>query len=382
MTSLPRDLSAMKLRAVYAGSVRRRAKDSDINRGGIFVCSVGYDFERMAPWRKGVSMIKKLAGACNLLGAIVLAAGILGAGFVAGADRLTGVSPASAEEKHSEPMSPFKTWRDLKVTQSLSSDGSVNYYCFPLQSGTKAHLCVLDLKSKSYCVRPSVNSPTCPTTTSGAKSGAIAAVNGGFFNLSNGESTSYVVIDGKQICDPSTNKDLVTNPKLMPFLDTIFNRSELRIDKSGVPSVAAHRDLHPKGEKAQYVIGGGPQLLPKLTAKEEAFIRTGSDGKQVDSIGCNKTAARTAIGITSDDHFLILCVAGKGQDEFSSGITLEQLALLLSNLGCKRALNFDGGTSTTMAIADKSSAEGSMKMVCGREPETRVKSTLLVVPRK
>lgn len=290
--------------------------------------------------------------------------------------------PVFANEQNLEPMTQFKTWKDLKVTESLAADGSVNYYSFPLKGGTKAHLCVLDLKSKTYCIRPVVNTPTCPTSASGAKAKAVAAVNGGFFNLSNGESTSYVVIDGKQVCDPATNKDLVTNPKLMPFLDTIFNRSELRIADTSSITIAPHKDLHPKKGKVQYVLGGGPQLLPKMTAKEEAFIRTGSDGKQVDSIGCNRTAARTAIGITSDDHFLILCVAGKGQDEFSSGINLEQLAQLLKNLGCIRALNFDGGTSTTMAIIDKSSSEGSMKMVCGKEPETRVKSVLMVVPRK
>lgn len=290
--------------------------------------------------------------------------------------------PVFAYEQNLEPMTQFKTWKDLKITESLAADGSVNYYSFPLKGGTKAHLCVLDLKSKTYCIRPVVNTPTCPTSASGANAKAVAAVNGGFFNLSNGESTSYVVIDGKQVCDPTTNKDLVTNPKLMPFLDTIFNRSELRIADTSSITIAPHKDLHPKKGEVQYVLGGGPQLLPKLTAKEEAFIRTGSDGKQVDSIGCNRTAARTAIGITSDDHFLILCVAGKGQDEFSSGINLEQLTQLLKNLGCTRALNFDGGTSTTMAIIDKSSSEGAMKMVCGKEPETRVKSVLMVVPRK
>lgn len=318
---------------------------------------------------RGERMLKVKFGC--LAGLIVLSFGIAGS-----------VLPVLSQERNSEPMTPFKTWRDLKVTESLSRDGSVNYYSFSLKNGTKAHLCVLDLKSKTYCVRPAVNTPTSPTSASGAKVKAVAAVNGGFFNLSNGESTSYVVIEGKQVCDPATNKDLVTNPKLMPFLETIFNRSELRIDKAGVPSIAAHKDLQSKGSKLQYVLGGGPQLLPKITAKEEAFIRTGSDGKQVDSIGCNKTAARTAIGITNDDHFLILCVSAKGQDEFSSGINLEQLAQILSNLGCTSALNFDGGTSTTMAIADKSSAAGDMKMVCGKEPETRVKSILAIVPRK
>lgn len=289
---------------------------------------------------------------------------------------------AFAAEGNTEPMTSFKTWRDLKVTESLSDDGSVNYYSFAMGNGSKAYLCVLDLNSKRYCLRPLVNTPTCPTSSAGTQAKAVAAVNGGFFNLSDGESTSFVTVDGKVICDPTGNKDLITNPKLMPFLDTIFNRSELRIGggKASNLAIAAHKDLLAKDQKPAYVLGGGPQLVPKLTAKEEAFIRTGPDGKSVDSIGCNKTAARTAIGITNDGHALILCVAGKGQDEFSSGVTLEQLAQLLKNLGCARALNFDGGTSTTMAIADKSSG-GGLKMVCGKSPETRVKSILMIVPR-
>lgn len=293
-------------------------------------------------------------------------------------------SGARAAEPNNEPMTAFKTWRDLKVTESLSDDGSVNYYSFPMGNGSKAYLCVLNLSSKKYCLRPLVNTPTSPTSGAGTRAKALAAVNGGFFNLSNGESTSFVTLDGKVVCDPTVNKDLITNPKLMPFLDTIFNRSELRISSGGKTTnltIAAHKDLVAKDQKLQFVLGGGPQLLPKLTAKEEAFIRTGPDGKSVDSIGCNKTAARTAIGITNDGYALILCVAGKGQDEFSSGVTLEQLAQLLKNLGCARALNFDGGTSTTMAIADKASG-GSLKMVCGKAPETRVKSVLMIVPRQ
>ena len=321
-------------------------------------------------------MFKRSALAFNLSSALVTASFFVPSSIF--------VPAYAAPEQNAEPMTAFKTWRDLKVTESLSQDGSVNYYSFPLRNGTKAHLCVLDLKSKTFCVRPQVNTPTCPTSTAGAQKNAVAAVNGGFFNLSNGESTSFVVVDGKQVGDPTKNKDLITNPKLMPFLETIFSRSELRIDggKGNALTIATHKDLHAKDQKMQFILGGGPQLLPRLTAKDEAFIRTGSDGKQVDSIGCNKTAARTAVGITSDDHFLILCVAGKGQDEFSSGLTLEQLAQLLSNLGCTRALNFDGGTSTTMAIADQSATDGALKMICGKVPETRVKSVLMIVPRK
>lgn len=329
-------------------------------------------------------MVKTGSLAFNLL--ISLALGLVSTSDIA----------ADSQNLKAEPMTAFKTWRDLKITEPLTADGAVNYYAFPLKNGSHAHLCVLDLKSKAYCVRPAVNSSTCPTSTTSDQNKAVAAVNGGFFNLSNGESTSYVTLEGKLVCDPTVNKDLVNNPKLAPFLETIFNRSELRILSGGKGdelAIAAHKDLVPKNRKLQFVIGGGPQLLPRLTSKDEAFIRTGSDGKPVDSIGCNRTAARTAIGITSDDHFLILCVAGKGQDEFSSGITLTELASLLQSLGCKQALNFDGGTSTTMVISpanstkskdsgvSKDSGISQSKMVCGRAPETRVKSVLMIAPR-
>lgn len=295
---------------------------------------------------------------------------------------LSGNDAFSEELKMSKS---FSSWQDLKPTQILSADQAASYYTFDWKDGLKVHLCVLDLNSKKFCLKPAVNAPTTPTSVAGEKASAVMAVNGGFFNLSNGESTSYVTIDGKQICDPTTNKDLTSNPKLQPFLDTIFNRSELRIlqrkNNAVTLSIVAHKDLTAKENKVEHVLQGGPQLLPKLTSKEEAFIRTGSDGKVVDSIGCERTAARTACGVTADNFALIVCIPGKGQDEFASGITLKDLGQLLKELGAVKAINFDGGTSTTMAIADSTKA-GKLKVVCGKTPETRVKTVLMIVPCK
>lgn len=163
----------------------------------------------------------------------------------------------------------------------------------------------------------------------------------------------------------------------------------------------------------------GPRLLPQVTAKEEAFLRTEPDGSTTDSIGCLKTAGRTAFGITSDGTAIIVCAAGPKQDEFSAGMTLQQLAEFMKQLGCVEAINFDGGTSTTMAIASnekdgkkeksesqvvntKSSAQDTAdaipadtkilksaglkkqnyRLVCGRQPETHVKSCLIVKSTK
>ncbi len=284
----------------------------------------------------------------------------------------------------------FKSWRDLPVKKQLS-DGKDFCYCeFQTVNGSKARLVVVDLNSKRFSLQPVLNDTTSPTSDTAKKFKAQAAVNGGFFNLSNGESTSYVVVDGKQVCEPRTNKALIENPKLKPHLETIFNRSELRFltgknDKL-VVRIVPHNDKIEKGEKLIHALQAGPRLLPELTDKQEAFVRVDSDGQQTDSIGVYKTAARTCFGMTPDKHAMILCVAGKGQDEFSSGITLVQLAQLLKQLGCTEAINFDGGTSTTMVVQENPALVGgkqkpALLQVCGREPETRVKSVLTVVKR-
>ncbi|HEY9784184.1 MAG TPA: phosphodiester glycosidase family protein, partial [Candidatus Obscuribacterales bacterium] len=193
-----------------------------------------------------------------------------------------------------------------------------------------------------------------PTSSALVRENALAAINAGFFNLSDGESASYVFIDGKKMCEPRENHDLVSNPRLKPFLEQIFNRTEVRFveDSSGRRSVlfARHNQRLPNRVKLIHSIQAGPRLLPTFTAADEAFIRTEADGKDVDSIGCKRTAARTAFGVTADNRALLLTVAGKGQDEFSSGITLDQLIAVLRRLGCVSAINFDGGTSTTMAV--------------------------------
>ncbi len=76
-------------------------------------------------------------------------------------------------------------------------------------------------------------------------------------------------------------------------------------------------------------------------------------------------------------------MAGKKQDEFSAGLTLTSLADLMSNLGVKDALNFDGGTSATMVLKSDALSKGKgYCLLVGREPETRVKSTLCLVEQK
>lgn len=290
----------------------------------------------------------------------------------------------------------------LPKAMMLNSDKSAAYYSFPCFGSAKAHLIVFDTNSKAWQLRPFISDKTKSTSLTAQEQKAIAAINAGFFNLSDGVSASYLTINGKEVANPRTNKALIENPKLKPYLEAIYNRSEIRFYKNSknvlTLDVVTHNSPMPKGLKLLHSLQGGPQLLPTDTSEIEAFIRTNPDGTPADSIGTRKPAARTAFGITKDGKAMLLCVAGKGQDPESSGVTLAQIAELLKSLGCDKAINLDGGASTTMyakipAMAEVMAAEQtqiqdaanagavSKDSVCGKNPETRVKSILGIVKK-
>lgn len=288
-------------------------------------------------------------------------------------------SASAAQYKISE----IKNWHDVIFDKDVSTKRTL-VGSFALENGNKCSLIVVPPRLRVGPALAGVASgkgKTAPTSKVVQDEKALFGVNGGYFNLSNGESTSYVVLKGVVCADPTKNLALTENPKLKPFLSQIYNRTEIRFlkpkDKLPFVQIAAHNEPLPPGRVLDSSLQGGPRLLPELTAEQEAFVRTEADGKQVDSIGVARTAARTAVGLTKDGYLLIVAVAGKGQDEFSSGLTLVDLASFLKNLGAVEAVNLDGGTSTTM-IQRSNKDKSQCLMLVGRTPETRVRSALLV----
>lgn len=97
-----------------------------------------------------------------------------------------------------------------------------------------------------------------------------------------------------------------------------------------------------------HLIGGGPRLLKSgrlyISKYEEKFKRDVASGR----------AARTACGITNDNHILLVAVDGKPRGKKkvgrSLGMTLTELAYFMRSIGALDALNLDGGGSTTMVI--------------------------------
>lgn len=117
------------------------------------------------------------------------------------------------------------------------------------------------------------------------KYGAIAVLNGGFFDPSNGKTTSYIIEDGQIVADPQENPSLMNNPTLVPYLEKIFNRSEFRRYLCGTTlkyAIASRNQPIPENCQLIDALGGGPSLLPEITAKAEGFFT--QEGEKLSAI--------------------------------------------------------------------------------------------------
>jgi Phosphodiester glycosidase len=179
----------------------------------------------------------------------------------------------------------------------------------------------------------------------------IAVINAGFFDPANQKSTSYITRDGKLIADPKQNERLINNPNLKSYLSQIFNRSEFRryqCKQEVKYDITLHNQPIYPGCKLIDALGAGPQLLPELTLEKEAFV---DKSKGRDALGSQGGNARTALGIKNDGTIVLVMVAQKANMTNSSsisGMSLFELANFLKNLGVEKALNLDGGSSSSL----------------------------------
>ncbi len=194
-----------------------------------------------------------------------------------------------------------------------------------------AHAVIIP-SGNDYRLQP-IRAQRLETVSSMAKrNGAIAAVNGGYFDR-NGCPLGALVIEGSWEGYP------------------LLKRSALYIDKSGVITLglepALPASFEPQaGNLLWHCLGAGPRLAEKgrirITAREEAIK---------DDIAVGR-APRTGLGLAAEGTLFLVAVDGR-QPGVSIGMTLEELAALLLKLGAYDALNLDGGGSSSLYLDGK-----------------------------
>jgi hypothetical protein len=201
-------------------------------------------------------------------------------------------------------------------------------------------------------------SPTTDTLETFAhKYQALAVLNGGFFDVSNQKTTSYIIKDGQIVATPQQNTRLMKNPQLVPYLAKILNRSEFRSYLCGETvkyAIASRRHPIPEGCQLTDAVGGGPRLLSEITAEAEGFFKEEEGKIRRDPLGINQANARTAVGITSQGDVIWIMAAQKLNSSGNSGLSLSELANFLKALGVEEGINLDGGSSSSFYYQGKS----------------------------
>jgi len=103
--------------------------------------------------------------------------------------------------------------------------------------------------------------------------------------------------------------------------------------------------LEPQVAEIVEAIGGGPRLL------KEGRIALEEEKQSFSPEFISRRHPRSAVGFSENSLFLVT-VDGRRPGR-SEGMTLYEMADLLLSLGCKEALNLDGGGSTEMLVRGK-----------------------------
>lgn len=143
----------------------------------------------------------------------------------------------------------------------------------------------------------------------------------------------------------------------------------------------------------------GPQEYFVMTKDRQAEIRRGTqplDGNELQATstfgmlvenGVNlqaethsiyERAPRTAIGLKADGKVIMFVVDGR-QAPYSAGMTLYELAETMINMGCVKAVNCDGGGSSTFVSEREGSGELAVRNTPSDGVERPTLGTLLVV---
>jgi hypothetical protein len=95
----------------------------------------------------------------------------------------------------------------------------------------------------------------------------------------------------------------------------------------------------------EFIIGGGPLLV----AAGRSLAAAAADAEQFKADFSQARHPRTAVGVRAEGSLVFVTVDGR-QPKKSVGMTVDELAGLMLELGCVDAINLDGGGSTTMVV--------------------------------
>ena len=200
-------------------------------------------------------------------------------------------------------------WKSAATTTLFNSNQIINILEIDLKKNQKKLGIIALPKSREF------------TSKLAKEANALAAINGGFFDMKNGGAVDFIKVEN-QIINPTLSKSERANAYLA------FDKKSTHIS-SDSNSIAIFPNI----------MLAGPMLLAqnnRAKLSNNAF----NDNRH----------PRTAIGIKYNKLILITVDGRRNQ---SQGMNLHELTNILKWYGCHDAMNLDGGGSTAMYIHNR-----------------------------
>ena len=176
--------------------------------------------------------------------------------------------------------------------------------------------------------------------------------------------TDYILSNGKIVAIAHGNAGIPPGGVVLSAHGTMEKAlADLKVGET----IKISQTLGDVWDKTIDAVGAGPRLVKNgsilVTGKAEEFPSDITVGR----------APRTAVGVTKDGHIILFVVDGRRAS--CIGMTLQELAQIMQELGAVDSMNFDGGGSSEMVVKGKimnSPSDGRERSVGG---------ALMIVPK-
>ncbi len=206
------------------------------------------------------------------------------------------------------------------------------YFHFSDLFNTRESVTVFDINLNNDNLKigfPYVTTGSFLKTSEGGESvGADAAINGSFFYTDEGGPETFFMLKGEVI---TPNR---------PGYPAYRTNVGFEVDENGSVSIVKRPTEGWQGIDAYNLLAAGPLLV-----YDDKLL------DQLDKEFNTERNPRTAIGITADNHLIAVVVDGRADQ--SSGMTIKELGKVMQALGCVRAMNLDGGGSSTAWVKEE-----------------------------
>ncbi len=176
----------------------------------------------------------------------------------------------------------------------------------------------------------------------------VAGINASYYNINNGKPTGAFVMEGIDVTSESEGNAY----------------SFFAVLKDGTYMIGAKGEYSKYKDQLQEAIGG--------------YIHIVKDGAVVSGLDKTTLYPRQTLGLTADGK-LIMMTADGSQAPVTVGLTVQEQAEVMLELGCVEAIHLDGGNSLTFGAI----REGEDKFTLVNSPsgggERAVSNTLMIV---